>query len=212
MRSGSCSGSTVRTSKQRRRRAPPGRTPTGCRRGAGPRTPPGPPSSRPRPTTASSCRASTRRPPPTAHLRTCAPSRSPSSDSASRCARLDRSSSGSVQHPVDGQLVLAAGRVHRQDRLQRGDLQLVHPHGAGDRVLPQPGDHVGAADHDPGLRPAEQLVARARHQVGAVGERLGHRRLVRRHPVLVMQQPGADVEDERHAALRGERGEVLGRR
>ena len=87
--------------------------------------------------------------------------------------------------------------------LERRDLHLVDADGARDRVAAQAfATSVGASDDDPGLRPAEQLVARARHQVGAVGERLGHGRLVGRHPLLVAQQARADVVEERHAVLR----------
>ena len=51
-------------------------------------------------------------------------------------------------------------------------IDLVGPHRAGERVLAQPGDEVGAADDEPGLRPADQLVAAERHEVGAGGEAL----------------------------------------
>ena len=75
-------------------------------------------------------------PPPTTdwHLRTCAPSRSPSSDSAQPVRPFRQVVQRLQEHPTDRQLVLATGRVHRQDGLQRGDLHLVHPHGAGDRM------------------------------------------------------------------------------
>ena len=198
--------------EQRRVGLRPDRTPTGCRRAAGPRTPPDPPSSRATPHDGIVVPGID--PPPTTdwHLRTCAPSRSPSSDSASRCARFDRSSSGSRSIRRTGSSSsrpdACIARTASSAAICILSTRTARAIGCARSLATQ----VGASDDDPGLRSAEQLVARARHQVGAVGERLGHRRLVRRHAVLVMQQPGADVEDERHAALRGERGEVLGRR
>ena len=36
-------------------------------------------------------------------------------------------------------------------------------------------DEVFASSDDPGLRPSEQLVARERHYIGALGQRLGDR-------------------------------------
>ena len=63
------------------------------------------------------------------------------------------------EHPSDGQLVRAAGRVHREDGLQRRDLHLVHPHGARDRMGAHLGDEVGSPDDDAGLRPPSSLSA-----------------------------------------------------
>ena len=81
-------------------------------------------------------------------------------------------------------------------------------------MLPQLRDQVGAPDDDPGLRPAEQLVARARHEVGALGERVDARTARRAASrCSCSEQPGADVEDERARPLGGDRGQVFdGRR
>ena len=46
-----------------------------------------------------------------------------------------------------------------------------------ERVAAEPLDEIGAAGDDPGLRPAEQLVAREADEVRAGGERRGGRRL-----------------------------------
>ena len=94
----------------------------------------------------------------------------------------------------------------RQDGLERRDLHLVHADGARDRVRAQLRDHVGPADDDPGLRPARAACRREHVTRSAPSASAStHGRLVGRHPVLVVQQARADVEDERHAALRGER-------
>ena len=114
-----------------------------------------------------------------------------------------------AQHPMDRDAVVAAGRIHREDRLERGHLHRVDPDGPRDRVSAEPVDEVGPAHDDPGLRAAEQLVARAEHEPGPVGEGVGHARLVWRHAVAVRQQSGAHVVQERHAALVGERGQIL---
>jgi hypothetical protein len=55
-------------------------------------------------------------------------------------------------------------------------------------------DEVGAADHDPGLRAAEQLVAREADEVGAGGERVARRSARRRSGASSAR---AEVVDER---------------
>ena len=62
-------------------------------------------------------------------------------------------------------------------------------------MAPQPLDQLGAADEDPCLRPAEQLVAREADDVGAGGEALGGRRLVAERE----ERARAEVVDERQA-------------
>ena len=57
----------------------------------------------------------------------------------------------------------------------------------------EPLDEVGAAGDDPGLRPAEQLVAGEADEVGARRERGGRRRLA----LDVDERAGAEVVDER---------------
>ena len=117
-----------------------------------------------------------------------------------------------MDHPVHGDLAVRAGRVQGQRRLQRGGLQLVDPHRARERVLAQLRDQVGATDDAAGLGAAEELVAAERDEVGAVGQRLVHARLLAGEPALGVQQARADIEHERHPGLRGELGELGGRR
>ena len=70
--------------------------------------------------------------------------------------------------------------IEAQRPLERGERELVDPHRALQRVPAQLLDELGAADDDPGLRPAEELVAGEADEVGAGGERLARRRLARR--------------------------------
>ena len=57
--------------------------------------------------------------------------------------------------------------VEEQRPLERRERQLVRPERPLERMAPQPADQLGAAADDPGLRPAEELVARERDEVGA---------------------------------------------
>ena len=62
------------------------------------------------------------------------------------------------------------------------------------------------------LRPAQQLVAAEGDDVGAGGERLARRRLVRQAVVLeVHQHAAAEIGDERQLVLVRERGELAPR-
>ena len=63
------------------------------------------------------------------------------------------------------------------------------------RMAAQLLDEIGAPDHDPRLRPAEQLVAREAHEVGAGRQARASRRLV----PDVDERAGAEVVDERQA-------------
>ena len=63
-------------------------------------------------------------------------------------------------------------------------------------------DEVGAADDDPGLRAAEELVAREADEVGAFGDARRRRRLV----TEVEQRARAEVVDEREPGGRRDRG------
>src|SRR5213075_63501 len=66
--------------------------------------------------------------------------------------------------------------VEEQRPLERRERELVDAQRALEWVPPQPLDELGAAEHDPGLRAAEQLVAREADEVGAGRERLARRR------------------------------------
>ena len=103
---------------------------------------------------------------------------------------------------------MPAGGVQRERRLERGHLELVDPHRSRERVPAEPADQIGAADDAPRLWTAEQLVAAARDEVGAVGERLVHGGLLAGEPALGVEQPGPDVEQQRHAGLPRDRGEL----
>ena len=97
--------------------------------------------------------------------------------------------------------------MQAQRRLQRRQRELVDPHRARERMSSHALDRGGLANGDAGLRPAEQLVAREAHDVGAGGDAVGGRGLIgeqraqpARHP---RQHSGADVVD--HRAARGAR-------
>ena len=102
-----------------------------------------------------------------------------------------------MQHPQHRHLAQRARRiqVEEQRALERGKPELVDAHRAVQRMPPQPLDQVGAPDHDPGLRPAEQLVAAEADEVGAGGERVARRRLVGD----LDERTGAEVVEQRHA-------------
>ena len=102
-----------------------------------------------------------------------------------------------------GQAVRVA--VEAQRRLERGDADLVEPHGALHRVAADARDELAAADDEAGLRAAEQLVAREGDEVGALGDRLGDGRLARQAVGgEVDEGAGAEVVDERHAVVMGD--------
>ena len=66
-------------------------------------------------------------------------------------------------------------------------------------MAPKPLDQLGAADDDPGLRAAEQLVAGEADEIGAGGERVGDGRLV------VERQRARPSRGRRRAGARGGR-------
>ena len=84
------------------------------------------------------------------------------------------------RHAQDRDLAERALRieVERERALERGQGQLVRTDGALERMAAQPLDELRAADDDPGLRAAEELVAREADEVGAGLEALPHRRLL----------------------------------
>ena len=98
---------------------------------------------------------------------------------------------------------LRAVEVERERSLERGERELVGPQRALERVAPQPLDQIRAADDDPGLRPAEQLVAREADEVRAGGEARGGRRLT----LELDESARAEVVDERHPGTSRHLGE-----
>ena len=112
-----------------------------------------------------------------------------------------------------GPPALGRGRRSRSSRApaRRRHLHLVDADGAGDGVATELRDERGVTDDDAGLRTAEQLVARERHEVGAVCERVDDGGLVLRQPLAVTQQARAHVVEEGHAVLLRQTGELGGR-
>ena len=82
-----------------------------------------------------------------------------------------------------------------QGRLKGGQCRLVDAHRAGERVSADPLDEVGGAEHESGLRAAEELVAAGRHEVGPREEHRAGIRLVGQQRIGT-QQPAADIDDE----------------
>ena len=93
-----------------------------------------------------------------------------------------------------------------QRRLERGDGELVHPQRPGERMPPAAFDQVAAAEQQPGLRAAEQLVAARGDQVGPGAQGGGGVRLAGQQR-LRGEQAGPDVGDHGHAEA-GELGDV----
>ena len=91
------------------------------------------------------------------------------------------------QHAQHRHLAERAGRieVQRKRALERCERELVWPKGSLERMAAKPLDQLGAADDDPGLRAAEQLVAREADEVGSRGHALRRGRLVPKHRLLL---------------------------
>ena len=80
------------------------------------------------------------------------------------------------------------------------ESHLVAAQGAGQGMSTQPVDRIAAADDQPGLRAAEQLVAAEGDQVGARGERLHRRRLGGETVAFERDEAAAaEVVDERQS-------------
>ena len=94
------------------------------------------------------------------------------------CAPAQRRVVG-VEHRQHRQRAARGGRVAMQGegRLERGERQLVDPHGARERMAAAGLDRGARSDQQPRLRAAEQLVARERGERGAGADRSAHRRL-----------------------------------
>jgi hypothetical protein len=94
--------------------------------------------------------------------------------------------------------------VERERSLECGQGQLVGPQGALQRMPAEALDELGAADDEPGLGPAQELVAGEADEVGPAREALGHRRLV----PDVEERPGAEVVHEEQAVTSGDLREL----
>ena len=123
--------------------------------------------------------------------------------SARRSARARTASAGSASIRRHRE-VAAPGAVEGQCAVQRRQRQLVGAQRALQRMPAHALDQVGAADRDPRLWPAQELVAGERHDVCAVLERGRDGRLV---PGLD-ERAGAEVLDERQAVALGELRQV----
>ena len=131
-------------------------------------------------------------PPPT---RPTVSSTLPPTAAASRSARFRTTLRRLTQHPQHGHLAQRplGVEVQRERSLQRCDRELVRTQSALERVAAQTLDEVGAADDDPGLRPAQQLVAREADEIRARAEALARGRLAGQ----LDEHARAEVVDER---------------
>src|SRR5262249_21909862 len=99
-----------------------------------------------------------------------------------------------------------------EGRLERGDGELVDAQRSVPRILLEPRDTRAPADDDAGLRPAEELVARERHEVHARGHRFLDGRLVRKAPrPQVEERTGAEALHPGKAPLGPELDELARR-
>src|SRR2546421_454974 len=108
-----------------------------------------------------------------------------------------------LEHGEHGDLAAGAlwVAVAPQRRLKRGQRQLVESQGPRQRVRARRGNGVRAADHQTGLRAAEQLVAGEADQRGAREYRAAHRRLVAQRGDARCERPRPDVVDHGPAEL-----------
>ena len=112
--------------------------------------------------------------------------------------RADRLA-GLAEHPQHRDLARGSVEVQRERPFERGERELVGAQRALERVAPQALDEVGAADDDPGLRAAEQLVAGEADEVRA-GRRARRAPTARR--ARSVSDAGAEVVDERQLVPR----------
>ena len=133
-------------------------------------------------------------PPPT---RATVSSTSPSTSAGEALGPRAHLGQGLVEHPQDGDLAACplGIREERERPLERRERELVGPQRPLQRMPTQPLDEVGPADDDPGLRPAEQLVAREADEIGARGEARRGGRLV----AQLVERARAEIVDEREA-------------
>ena len=102
-----------------------------------------------------------------------------------------------------------AVEVRERDGFERGERDLVGPQRTRERMPREQRDEIGATDDDPGLRSAEQLVARERHERGAGVEALPHtglvaepRRSLGEPRCALVEEPGTRVDDHRRSERR----------
>ncbi len=105
------------------------------------------------------------------------------------------------RHAPERDLARPAGGVELEGHGERGQARAVDPDGAGDRVAADLIDEIGSSHDDSRLRPAKQFVAGEHDDVGAVLDRLPHRRLGRR-------PCGRRSVEPRHAGVEETRADV----
>ena len=101
------------------------------------------------------------------------------------------------------------GAIQRQYRLQGGERQLAHPQGALERIPAQLADQIAAADEQPRLRSAEQLVAAEGDQIRPRRHGFAHRRFPGQLPARqVQQRAAAEIHCHRHGVRAAELDEL----
>ena len=128
-------------------------------------------------------------------LATSGSKRAPPCASISVCGRASSRSVGSrSRQPVGIAIEL-------QRRFERREPDLVDPQRPLHRIAVDPRDQILAADDEARLRAAEQLVAGEGDEIGAFGDRLAHRRLVR-EAEAAQDRPACRSRDRGPAARR----------
>src|SRR5262252_2117788 len=95
--------------------------------------------------------------------------------------------------------------MEEEGSLERRQRELVDSQRALEGMSAQALDELGVAEHDAGLRAAEELVAREADEVGAGGQRLASSRLGFHR----RDRPGAQVVDQREPVPLSNRGDLL---
>ncbi len=102
--------------------------------------------------------------------------------------------------------------IKPQRRFDGREADLVDAQRAFHRVAVDLRDGGALADDEPGLRPAQQLVAGKRHKIGAVFYRFGDGRLVREAPARqIDQRAGAEIVRQQLRPFVRQRREVARR-
>ena len=128
----------------------------------------------------------------------------------SRSARSRSSATGVVAMRQSGIAAPSPSRYASATACERGERDLVGAQRTRERMPREPRDEVGAADDDPRLRSAEQLVAREGDERRARVEALAHARARRRatpvarasHGVRLVEEPRSGVDDHRRPERR----------
>ncbi len=170
-----------------------------CRRPAAPRAAAAPEAPPRRRTRTRAARASGSAPPPT---RATVSSTSPPTREARRSARPRTVATGSSSMRSTGisRRARSGSRARASVPSSAASVELVRAERALQRMPAEPLDEVGPPDHDPGLRPAEQLVPGEADEVGSGSEARRRGRLV----AEVGESAGAEVVDERQPVPPGE--------